>query len=262
MKKDFIDFAETLAKRAGKIMLKNFKLGMAKQWKSDNTPVTETDLTINGLVIDEIKSNFPNHLVKAEEKSNLKGKSEYVWVCDPVDGTIPFSHGIPISTFSLALTKNGVSIIGVVYDPFQDRLYSAVKGRGARLNSIKIEVSKFSQLKEATGAYEMFERARYDTNCLQEQLTKEGVKLMRLCSIVYPSVLVAASELAFTIFPHTTAHDGAAIKVIVEEAGGKVTDIFGKEQRYDSEINGFIASNRILHEKLVYLCRKWLAKKD
>jgi fructose-1,6-bisphosphatase/inositol monophosphatase family enzyme len=89
----------------------------------------------------------------------------------------------------------------------------------------------------------------------------EGVKLMRLCSVVYPSALVAAGELAFTIFPHVTAHDGAAIKVIVEEAGGKVTNIFGQEQRYDEEIQGFIASNGVLHEKLVSLRKELVIKR-
>ena len=74
-------------------------------------------------------------------------------------------------------------------------------------------------------------------------LTEEKVKLVMLCSIIYPSMLVASGELAFSIFPGRTAHDGATVKIIVEEAGGKVTDIFGEEQRYDGEIRGFIASN-------------------
>ena len=249
-------FAEKFAMRAGEIMRGNFTLGMAKQWKSDNSPVTETDLKINSLLINEIKDSFPGHRVLAEEESNMEGDGEYVWVCDPIDGTIPFSHGIPISTFSLALTKNGESILGVVRDPFGDRLFSAVKGEGAYLNGNRINVSRASELKGVAGEYEMFETARYDVNKLQERLIHEGVKLLHLCSVVYPSVLVAAGELAFTIFPHTTAHDGAAIKVIVEEAGGKVTNLFGEEQRYDQEIQGFVASNGFLHEKIISLCKE------
>lgn len=257
---EYRKFAESFALMAGKIMRQNFKLGMIKHWKSDNSPVTETDLKINSLLIDEVKKRFPTHSVKAEEYSNESG-GDFVWVCDPVDGTIPFSHGIPISTFSLALTKNGESILGVIYDPFQDRLYSAVKGGGAYLNDQKIHVSKSNQLFGTVAGYEMFETAYYDINKLQERLTNEGVKLMRLCSVIYPSALVAAGELAFTIFPHTTAHDAAAIKIIVDEAGGKVTDLFGQEQRYDSDIKGFIASNGILHETLVSLCKELLITK-
>lgn len=258
MEKDFEKFAVDFAKRAGCIMRENFNFGMKKEWKSDNTPVTETDCRINSLLIKEIKSNFPDHNIKAEEESSLSGEAEYVWVCDPLDGTIPFSHGLPISTFCLALTKNGESILGVVYDPFQDRLFSAKKGKGAYMNGKIIHVSKINQLKGSAGEYEMFETAKFNLNKLQEKLTIEGVKLMRLCSVNYPSMLVAAGELAFTIFPHVTPHDGAAVKIIVEEAGGKVTDIFGSEQKYDSQINGFIASNGALHEKLVNLSKEFV----
>ncbi len=190
----------------------------------------------------------------------MAGSAEYTWVCDPVDGTVPFSHGIPVSTFSLALTKNGESILGVVYDPFQDRLYSALKGEGAFLNGKKISVSSASQFKGTVGEYEMFEHSKYNLNKLQERFVFEGVKLMSFCSVIYPSMLVAAGELAFVVFPLTNAHDGAAVKIIVEEAGGRVTDIFGEDQKYDTKINGFIASNGILHKQLVSLCKELIIK--
>lgn len=250
-------FAEAFALKAGAIMKDNFTLNMKKEWKGDNTPVTETDLKINRMLIEEIRTQFPTHKVKGEEESNMEGDSKHVWLCDPVDGTIPFAHGIPISTFSLALVEDGKPILGVVYDPFQERLFSAAAGEGAYMNGEKINVSKMSDLKGATGSYEMFKRAKYDTNDLQEKLSiDEDAILFRLCSIIYPSMLVAAGELAFTIFPHFTAHDAATVKIIVEEAGGKVTDIFGQEQRYDGEINGFIASNGLLHDRLVELAKK------
>ncbi len=241
-------------------MLENFGLGTKKEWKSDNTPITKADREINSLLIKEVKENFPGHRILAEEESYLEGDNSYVWVCDPLDGTIPFSYGIPISTFSLALTKNGESVRGVIYDPFQDRLYSAAKNEGAYLNGRRTYVSKKSQLKQAAGEYEMFDRAKYDVSQLVGFLVNEGAKLLQLCSIVYPSALVAAGEIDFTIFPHTSAHDMAAVKIIVEEAGGKVTDIFGEDQRYDTETNGFIASNGILHEKLVKLSKKLVTK--
>jgi myo-inositol-1(or 4)-monophosphatase len=250
-------FAESFAIIAGSIIKENFSLNMKKEWKSDNTPLTETDLKINRMLIEEVKLNFPDHRVRGEEESNLEGDSSYLWVCDPVDGTIPFSHGIPTSTFSLALVVDGKPTVGVVLDPFQNRLFSAVLGEGAYLNGEKIHVSKTSNLKDAAGAYEMFKRAKYDFNELQRVLTVEKDSIIfRLCSIIYPSMLVAAGELGYTIFPHGTAHDAAAVKIIVEEAGGKVTSIFGEEQRYDMETNGFIASNGVLHDELVELVKQ------
>lgn len=252
---EFKIFAEHFAKRAGNIMRENFSLGMKKEWKADNSPVTETDKKINSLLIQEVQEKFPGHGIKGEEESSASD-NEYVWVCDPVDGTIPFSHGIPLSTFSLALVKNGESILGIGYDPFQERLFSATKGEGAFLNGKRIHVSSAEKLKGTAGEFEMFETAQFDITQLEHRLMFEGVKMMKFCSIVYPSMLVAAGELAFTIFPHTTAHDGAAVKIIVEEAGGKVTDIFGQEQRYNSDIQGFIASNGILHDQLISLAKE------
>lgn len=251
----FKEFAEAFAKKAGHIMKENFSLGMTKKWKSDNTPLTVTDTFINSLLIKEINSNFPTHSVRGEEESKISDNAEYLWVCDPVDGTIPFSHGIPISTFSLALVKNGESILGVVYDPFMDRLYSATKGSGSFLNGVPISVSDTATLKGTVAAYEHFEFARYNVSAIADTLTKEGVKMMKLCSIIYPTSLVAAGELSFSIFPHTTAHDAAAICIIVKEAGGKFTDLFGNEQRYDQEIKGFIASNGKVHQQLVDLVK-------
>lgn len=257
---EYKKFAEDFAREAGAIIKGNFSLGMAKQWKENNTPVTETDLRINALLIKEIKKNFPTHSILGEEESHVNETSEYSWVCDPVDGTIPFSHGIPVSTFSLALTKNGESILGVVYDPFQDRLFSALKNEGAFMNGQLIQVSRADQFRGGLINYDTFAEAEYNIDNVIDHLRHvERVKLTSLASIIYASVLVAAGELVATIFADNTAHDAAAVKIIVEEANGKVTDIFGNDQRYDKPIRGFIASNGLLHDQLVKLTREFIA---
>jgi myo-inositol-1(or 4)-monophosphatase len=107
---------------------------------------------INDFVIREVKRQFPKHGVHGEEAS-FAPEREFVWVCDPVDGTMPFSIGLPISTHSLALTKNGVPMLGVVYEPFADRLYTAIKGEGAYLNSKPIHVSNKELADSSRGAY-------------------------------------------------------------------------------------------------------------
>ena len=246
-------FTIDLAKHAGKIMKTNFTLGMKKEWKSDNTPLTETDLTINALVLDSIKKKFPGHSVLAEEGSNVSEGSEYVWVCDPVDGTTPFSHGIPTCVFSLALVQKGTVMLGVVYDPFIDRMFVGEKGKGASLNGKKISVSRSTTLANAIVGFVNSRRAPYDFSDLYQQLLSRQVKLLDVGSIAYMHALVACGEFAATIFPYDQPHDTAAIKVIVEEAGGMVTDLFGNEQRYD-RANGFrghLVSNGVLHHELV-----------
>jgi myo-inositol-1(or 4)-monophosphatase len=250
-------FAESFVTRAGAIMLEHFHTGMDKQWKSDTTPVTAADLAINHMLITEVAAQFPGHAVKGEEESHDVAGAEFLWVCDPLDGTIPFAHGLPISVSALALVCDGVVVVAAVYDPFLKRLFSASLGGGVFLNGTPVHVSTITDYKQAVAACEMFGRAKYDTSALVKELAlKEDVKLTVLCSIILPSMLVAAGEFAFTIFPNTTAHDAAVTKLIVEEAGGKVTDIFGNEQRYDQPINGLIASNGVFHDRLVVLTKE------
>jgi fructose-1,6-bisphosphatase/inositol monophosphatase family enzyme len=255
---EYKKFAINMARVAGEIMKKYFSIGMDRMEKEDTSPVTKADLEINSLLVKEISRLFPSHSVIGEEESNLVENSEYAWVCDPVDGTIPYSLGLPISTFSLALVKNGEVILGVVYDPFCDRLYYAEKGKGSFLNDKKIRVSNYSTLEKSRIEYEMWNRSKYDLYPLINELKKYNAMFIHLASYVNPSVLVAAGEFAATIFPHTTVHDVAAVKIIVEEAGGKVTDIFGNEQRYDQPINGALVSNGIIHDELVSLAKQFV----
>src|ERR1043166_9366307 len=92
--------ALALAEKAGRIMRKNFGLAMQKEWKDHRSPVTETDLKINALVLKAIKSQFPDHSILSEEGDDFSEAHDYVWICDPVDGTHNFSHGVPTATFA------------------------------------------------------------------------------------------------------------------------------------------------------------------
>jgi len=253
---DYKTFSLELAKEAGKIIAANFSLGMKKEWKADNTPLTQTDLKINQLVIDSVKKEFPGHSIIAEEGSDFSEKSEYIWVCDPVDGTIPFSHGIPTCVFSLALVRKGESILGVVYDPFLQRMFFAEKSKGATMNGAKISVSRATSLQNALVGFVWWKSEKMNLSKTDEILSDRGAILIDVKSIVYMDMLVANGELAATLFPGTKPHDTAATKIVVEEAGGKVTDLFGNEQRYDRDIKGHIASNGILHEELVRIVKE------
>lgn len=258
--KDYTSFAKELAYKAGGIMRKNFSLGMKKTFKKgDNSPFTVSDTVINRMVIEAIVKEFPRHSVMGEEESN-KTKNEYVWLCDPIDGTIPFSLGIPISTFSLALVQNGVPILGIIYDPFMDRLFVGEKGKGAILNNKRMVVSKNNTIRSQTLYMGWWKYSTYDLLLVRRELNKKGCKIMDFCSFAYAGALLAAGEFSAVIFGDRYPWDGAAIKVIVEEAGGKCTDLAGNEQRYDREINGFIASNGSVHEELLAFVKQFAVK--
>lgn len=255
MNKDYKKFAIKLAKKAGRIIRSNFELNMDKEWKNKSEgPVTKADLKINNLLLKSVKKNFPNHGTLSEEGSDYKGDEEYKWVCDPIDGTIPFSHGIPICVFSLALVKNGIPILGVIYDPFLKRMFIAEKGHGTFLNNKRIKVSDSNTLKNSLIYAAVWK-------CLflkkMEQLISGLVNKDAICislgTSIYGSMLVAAGEFVAAITPSIYAHDSVAVKIIVEEAGGKVTDIYGNKQRYDQNTKGCIASNGFLHDEILSL---------
>lgn len=255
-KKEYLEFAKLLALDAGVIMKKYF-MSTDTTWKSDNTPVTQADTEINSVVINRITEAYPGHSVLGEEESSNLGK-QFTWVCDPVDGTMPYSHGLPISTFSLALCKDGLPVVGVVYDPFLKRLFYASLGGGAYCNDEKIHVNANglrNALIDIAGAQDT-QRGVIDGRRIMEQLDDKGAKTSAIYSTVLPSCLIATGDYSATIFNLPKPEDPAAIKVIVEEAGGLVTDLFGNDQRYDQPTKGFIASNGVIHDDLVNLMKE------
>ncbi len=243
-----LEFAISLAHAAGEIMKSHIKIGMKWEMKDDNSPVTEADKLINSIVIERVKENYPSYSIVGEENSFYVDGSEFSWVCDPIDGTIPFSHGIPISMFSLALTQNGVPIVAVLYDPFSDRLFQSTTGNGSFLNGTQIHVSSQSQLKGATlevcGSSQM------------PLVAGTGCRVTKMYCGTCPSSLLACGQYDGVLYPGKSCWDIAAIKLIVEEAGGKVTDLNGNEQRYDQPINGAVVSNGVLHDILVALTKR------
>lgn len=254
---EYKNFSLALARQAGAIIKTNFSLGMKKNWKADETPVTATDLAINQLVIDSVRANFPEHSVLSEEGSHLLAGSQYTWVCDPVDGTIPFSHGVPTCVFSLALCRDGLPIAGVTYDPFMDRMLWAEKGKGTWLNDKQVHVSQQKTFEKSVFGTCIWKGsdAVADISFLPEKIEAAGSILINVCSIVYMGSLVASGEFLGTVFVGPYAHDTAALKIIVEEAGGKVTDLFGNDQRYDGPVKGHIIANPVIHEKILQMLR-------
>ena len=231
---------------------------MKKEWKSDKSPVTITDIIINKMVIDAAKKQFPGHGIIAEEGSDYSGQ-EYVWVCDPVDGTIPFSHGVPTCMFLLALVKNGESILGVAYDPFMDSMYFAEKNKGAFLNNKKITVSNRKKLdNKAVIGIVAWKEAKFQYPDLFVKLLDLGVENFNVGFVGYMDASVANGEFSAVICPSIHPWDSAAPKIIVEEAGGKVTDLFGKELDFRGKVDGSLVSNGQVHGSLVRLIKKYI----
>ncbi len=248
---EYLAFAKEMAYEAGRIMKKYFTEDNGASYKYDQTIVTKADTEINNLLIQKVKDRYPTHSVDGEEEQF--GKSDYVWVCDPVDGTAMYARHIPVAVFSLALVINGVPKVGVVYDPFTDNLYSAVKNGGAYRNNQAIHVNNIDldDMKSVSN-YDLWPEAEYN---LWDSLKELGKKtyFVSIGSVIRACMCVANGDFNVAIFPGTLHKncDIAAAKVIVEEAGGKVTNLFGDEQRYDRSIKGAIISNSLVHDEVL-----------
>ena len=249
---EYLDFAIEIAKYAGEEIKSKFSSIDNVIFKSDRTPVTEVDKNINHYLIEKVKEKYPNHSVIGEEEVS-SNTSDYVWVCDPVDGTGMFTNSIPVCVFSLALVVDGEVQVGVVYDPFLDNMYTAIKGEGAYCNGEAIHVNDkhVGDLGYKVN-YEMWYGARYDTmKIVHDMLPK--IRISNIGSVARSCVAIASGEFSCDLFPgvdHGNC-DIAASSLIVEEAGGKVTDFYGNTQRYDQDINGAIISNGISHEEVL-----------
>ena len=254
----YLAFAKEVALEAGQIMLKFFNSNNGASYKGDRTIVTLADKEINSYLISRVKEVFPTHSVDGEEEKF--GKSNYVWVCDPVDGTAMYARHIPVAVFSLALVVDGVPQIGVIYDVYTDSMFWAVKGEGAYRNGEKIMVNDY-ELEDVRSFANFDYMNNLDYN-IYDVVKELGERINFVCigSAIRAFSCVACGDFNFTIFPATKNCDVAAAKVIVEEAGGKVTDLWGKEQRYDGDIDGAVASNGVVHEEVLQAIREYMIR--
>ncbi len=253
--KKYRDFAVAVTHGAGKIILEYFdSRDQGRMIKADNSPVTIADMKANHYVIERVKEYFPKHGVLGEEESNVDPESHKdLWLCDPIDGTAAFTWGLPTGVTSLAYVRDGVPLLGVVYDPYLKRTYTAIKGHGAFMNDRRIDVSVHG-LRGGTLGINQIDSYRFRS--FYGDLRARGVHLATYSGLVYQAMTVATGRIVGRVFTHIGPHDVAALKVIVEEAGGVVTDLEGNEQRYDGPINGAIISNKVAHHELLDMVAK------
>ncbi len=249
-----LNLAKQIAEEAAHIAVKYFGFETERTWKSDNTPLTQADTEINSLVIKMVEEQYPEHSVQGEEESSKKEGSKYIWVCDPIDGTMPYSLGLPTFTFSLALVdqSDGQPILGLVNDVMQKNMYWAYKRGGAFRNGKRLTVSKDTELKNTyLGIDGPTKGDVFSKTDIMNQLSKNGGKTMVFLSFIYGGIQVANGKFSGAVFLNPYAHDVAALKIITEEAGGRVTDLEGNERRYDETGLGAVLSNGVLHQKIL-----------
>ncbi|MEP6958920.1 MAG: inositol monophosphatase family protein [Nitrospirota bacterium] len=253
-----ISVAVDAAHQAGAVLVGFTRTGFRIEHKQIINLVTDADRQAEQCIIDVIHDAFPTHRVLAEERGlTEQPPSRYQWVIDPLDGTTNFAHGFPNYCVSIGVECDGHGIIGVVYDPTRDELFTAQIGQGAHLNGIPIAVSKTGHLDHAllvTGfAYDIRETSNNNLNhfarfALKVQgLRRTGTAALDLC-------YVAAGRFDGFWEVKLSPWDMAAGVVILREAGGAVTDFKGNPHSiYGQEL---VASNGPIHQLMLDLLQE------
>jgi myo-inositol-1(or 4)-monophosphatase len=221
--------------------------------------VTEIDRKAEQIIIGRIKEKYPDHDFLGEESGSADVKSEYKWIIDPLDGTINYTHGVPVFCVSIGLEHNGEIILGVVYDPNLDELFTAEKGKGAYLNKKRIEVSKKTRLIESlivTGfPYDIRDNPDPVVAHFRNFLA-EAQAIRRLGSAAIDLCYVAAGRFDGFLEGMLNPWDMAAGVLMVTEAGGKWTDFRG----LPSSVYGkqMLATNTLIHDQMLAVLKKAL----
>lgn len=249
----FLEAAIEIAQEAGAVLARYFERRVSYEYKRPYDLITEADRASETLVVERLRARFPHHAIVAEETGAHAGTSEYRWYVDPLDGTTNFAHGFPVFNVTLALERAGELIVGVIYDPTRHELFTAERGAGAYLNHHRIRVSRVGKLKEALFAtgFPTWRRHR-DVNVHffhQVAMLSHGVR--RAGSAALDLAYVACGRLdgfwEFGLNPW----DMAAGVLMVEEAGGRVTDLKGRPFRLDAP--HILVTNGLIHEETLEL---------
>lgn len=244
--------AREAALKAGEVLSKGFgSTFVINNKQGKNNLVTEYDHLAEKTIIDYIRSEYPDHQFLAEESGETGITNDYLWIIDPLDGTVNFAHSVPIFSVSIACLYQGELISGVVYQPMQNELFVAEKGKGAYLNEKRIYVSNTDDFLSSylvTGfPYNINENP---DNCLKHfvDIIQNGIPVRRLGSAALDLAYVAAGR--FDAFWEIALNpwDVAAGMLLVKEAGGLVT-------QYDKSVytvfdKSIIASNGIIHNEI------------
>jgi myo-inositol-1(or 4)-monophosphatase len=248
---EFVPAMEQIAREAGRLLMGFFERRVNIEYKGEADLVTEADRASEKLILERIRHDWPTHDVVGEEGARVETGSDYRWYVDPLDGTTNFAHGFPVFCVSLALTFQGKRMAGVLYDPTRDELFAAELGTGAFLNGRKITVSKVAQLKQclvATG-FPSHKRHKNPNIFFYHQLTLHTHGVRRAGSAALDLASVACGRFdGFWEF-NLNAWDTAAGILIVEEAGGKVTDFSGKLVGITDR--NVVASNGLVHADML-----------
>lgn len=261
MTKTFLEVAVETALEAGRILAEEFERPADISYKGDVDLVTQADRRAEQCIVARLGREFPEHGILAEEGGGHESRSRYRWYVDPLDGTTNFAHGYPCFAVSIGLAEDDRMIAGVVHNPVSKELFIAERGRGATRNGRKIRVSGIDRLARSllvTG-FPTHKRTQNPNIHYYWDFTLKSHGVRRDGSAALDLAAVAAGRFEgfweFGLKPWDTA----AGVLLVEEAGGQVTDFDGQPYRLGGPV--LLASNRLVHEEMQQVATEVAKKK-
>ena len=267
----WVSEAVKIAREAGARLREFFAQGVETEYKGDVDLVTVADRTVEKLIRGRLREVFPEHGVYGEEGTREGLEREFRWYVDPLDGTTNFAHGFPHFCVSLGLEQrkpglkpdeDGRLVAAVIFDPLRDDLFTAEAGKGALLNGKALHVSRTAELAESLVGTGFPSRKRHSSPNIHfyQEFTLRSHGVRRAGSAALDLAYVAAGRLeAFWEF-NLNPWDTAAGILLVEEAGGRVTDFAGNPVQLAS--HEVLASNGLIHQELVGMFQDMFAGRD
>jgi myo-inositol-1(or 4)-monophosphatase len=248
----FLETAVEIARESGALLATYFERHVPFETKGEFDLVTEADRASEKLIVERLRSHFPAHAIVAEEGGGHESSSEYRWFVDPLDGTTNFAHNFPMFCVSMGLERAGEAIAGVVYDPMRQELFTAERGAGAFLNNHRVRVSAVERVSDSLASTGFPSRKRHHNINIhfyyQLAMASHGVR--RTGSAALDLAFVATGRLDFFWEFGLKPWDIAAGALLVQEAGGRVSDMTGAPLNVTTS-DHILADNGVLHDEVV-----------
>ena len=255
----YLSTAITAAKKAGALIKKEYGHGsrVSYSYKDAHNIVTKTDIESESIIISTIQEKFPNHSIFSEEKGAIENSSDYLWIIDPLDGTTNFSRKLPYFCVSIGFSYKNELLMGVIYQPITDELFTALKSKGAFLNGRIIRIHKSAQIERAVIAHSRGATSQEKTQSghIVNALSKTTHTLRMLGSAALNLCQTASGTFDAVVANGLVSYDIAAGLVIAKEAGAIITDFKGKPWNLTLGRSDILVSNRTLHKQLIHILK-------
>ncbi|MBZ0203934.1 MAG: hypothetical protein K8I03_13020 [Ignavibacteria bacterium] len=254
-----LDFAVNTVKRSEEITLKYYTKKIKPRVKDNLTPVTVADIKCEDFILSRIKNKYPSHSIHAEESGITQSPSEFKWIIDPIDGTKNYMRKYPFWGTLLALEYQGEVVLGVISMPSLKETISAAKGMGCYSNNKKCKVSKITSIKDSYlihGGLDYIVAEPYKNNFLQ---LVNQTYYNRGFGDCHGHSFIIKGQSEIMIDPHVAPYDVAPIKICVEEAGGRFTDLCGNPTIYNG--NALVTNGKV-HDAVLKILNQNLESRE